>query len=127
MGERRGVAARPEDRRADEGVPEDDAKLVTLARGARARADAAEGAAVLDDLGRSYAAGSVQLPGLELTAVQAAVAAAVSSGSRVLDSAAVVTSAAQINAADAALLGELGADRVLVVGLDGSSAVHPAP
>ena len=53
----------------------EDAKLVTLARGARARAGAAEGAAVRDEDGRTYAAATVGLPSLTLTALQAAVAA----------------------------------------------------
>jgi hypothetical protein len=101
----------------------DDAKLVSLARGARVRAGAAEGAALLDDIGRSYAAGSVQLRGLVLSAVQAAVAAAVSSGSSTIESAVIVTEARQLSAGDAALLDELGASRVLIVDLDG----HPAP
>ena len=58
----------------------EDAKLITLARSARARTGAAEGAAVRDDTGRTYLAATVELPSLRLTALQAAVAAAVSSG-----------------------------------------------
>ncbi len=46
----------------------------------RARTGAAEGAAVRDTDGRTYAAATVALPSLQLTALQAAVAAAVSSG-----------------------------------------------
>ena len=65
----------------DGALPAEDAKLVTLARAARARVGGAEGAALRDDIGRTYAAGSVDLPSLRLTALQAAVAAAVSSGS----------------------------------------------
>ena len=74
---------------------------------------------MLDEAGRSYAAGSVELDGLTLSAVQAAVAAAVSSGSRRLDAAAVVADR-PLAAADKALLEQLGATRVLVIGLDGS-------
>jgi hypothetical protein len=58
----------------------EDAKLVTLARGAMARAEAGSGAAVRDLDGRTYAGAPVRLRALELTALQAAVAAAVSSG-----------------------------------------------
>ena len=58
----------------------EDAKLVVLARGAMARADAAGGAAVRDLDGRTYAGAPVTLDALRLTALQAAVAAAVSSG-----------------------------------------------
>jgi cytidine deaminase len=70
--------------------PEDE-KLVTLARSARARTQAAEGAAVRDTDGRTYAASTVDLASLKLTAVQAAVAAAVSSGAEGLEAAVVVT------------------------------------
>ena len=69
----------------------EDAKLITLARSARARASAQEGAAVRDDTGRTYVATTVDLPSLQLTALQGAVAAAVSSGVRTLEAAAVVT------------------------------------
>lgn len=69
----------------------EDAKLITLARSARARTGAQEGAAVRDDTGRTYVATTVDLPSLQLTALQGAVAAAVSSGVRTLEAAAVVT------------------------------------
>jgi hypothetical protein len=69
----------------------EDAKLVTLARASRARNGAAEGAAVRDLDGRTYAASSVNLPSLQLTALETAVAMAVSSGAKGLEAAAVVT------------------------------------
>ena len=75
---------------SDEPLDPEDAKLVTLARGARGRTSALEGAAVRDDDGRTYAAATVALPSLRLTAVQAAVAAAVSSGAQALEAVAVV-------------------------------------
>ena len=58
----------------------EDAKLVTLARSARARTRAAQGAAVRDSDGRTYVAATVSLPTLSLSALQVAVAMAVSSG-----------------------------------------------
>ncbi|WP_431928702.1 cytidine deaminase [Amycolatopsis tucumanensis] len=70
--------------------PEDE-KIVILARSARARNSAAEGAAVRDTDGRTYAATTVDLPSFKITALQAAVAAAVSSGAEGLEAAAVVT------------------------------------
>lgn len=70
----------------DQGDPED-AKIVTRARSARARTGAAEGAAVRDTDGRTYAAATVALPSLTLTALQAAV----SSGAPGLEAGAVVT------------------------------------
>jgi hypothetical protein len=74
-------------------VDAEDEKLVTLARSARARAGAAEGAAVRDDIGRTYVAATVALPALSLTALEAVVAAAASSGVKVLEAAVVVTAA----------------------------------
>jgi hypothetical protein len=68
----------------------EDAKLVTLARSARARTRAAQGAAVRDSDGRTYVAASVSLPSLELTALQVAVAMAVSSGAPGLEAAVVL-------------------------------------
>jgi hypothetical protein len=88
----------------------EDAKLVTLARGARARVDAAEGASVRDQDGRTYAAATVALPSLSLTALQLAVAAAAAAGARSLEAAAVVTSAATLEAAGRAAVRDLSAD-----------------
>jgi len=68
----------------------EDAKLVVLARGAMARAEAGSGAAVRDIDGRTYAGAPVTLETLRLTAVQAAVAAAVSSGATGLEAAVLV-------------------------------------
>jgi cytidine deaminase len=91
----------------------EDAKLVTLARSTRARTGAAEGAAVRDDMGRTYAAATVSLPSLELTALQAAVAAAVSSGAQRLEAAAVVGESADVDAASAIVVRDLGVAEVL--------------
>ena len=71
----------------------EDAKLVTLARATRARTGAAEGAAVRDENGRTYAAATVELPSLRLTALEVCVAMAISSGSRGLEAAVVLTQA----------------------------------
>ena len=68
----------------------EDAKLVVLARGAMARAEAANGAAVRDVDGRTYAGAPVALDALALTALQAAVSAAVSSGATGLEAAVLV-------------------------------------
>ena len=78
----------------------EDAKIVTLARSTRARSQAAEGAAVRDTDGRTYAAATVQLPSLRLSALQLAVAMAASSGVRGLEAAAVVTEADTLESAD---------------------------
>jgi hypothetical protein len=68
----------------------EDAKLVTLARSARARTGAAQGAAVRDTDGRTYVASTVDLPSLRLSALQVAVAMAVSSGALGLEAAVVL-------------------------------------
>jgi hypothetical protein len=91
--------------------PEDE-KLVTLARSVRARARTAEGAAVRDDIGRTYVAGTIALPALSLTALEAAVAAAASSGVTKLEAAVIVTSADDV---DRAVLEGLGDPVVHVV------------
>ncbi|MEP6462681.1 MAG: cytidine deaminase [Frankiaceae bacterium] len=95
----------------------EDAKLLTLARATRARLGAAEGAAVRDSTGRTYAAGTVALGALRLTAIQAAVAAAVSSGAETLEAAAVVGSA---DPAAEPVLAELGCPALLVGAADRS-------
>lgn len=101
----------------------EDAKLVTLARSARARTGASEGAAVRDDMGRTYAASTVALESLSLTALQAAVAAAVSSGAQRLEAAAVVTAADRIDTESARLVAGLGVDQPLVA--DPAGTVRP--
>jgi len=68
----------------------EDAKLVTLARSARARTGAEQGAAVRDGDGRTYLAATVALPSLQLSALQVAVAMAVSSGAPGLEAAVVL-------------------------------------
>ena len=101
----------------------EDAKIVTLARSARARTGAAEGAAVRDTDGRTYVAATVALPSLSLTALQAAVAAAVSSGAPGLEAAAVVTAADGVDDASLAAVRDL-APAAPVLHADASGAVR---
>ncbi|MFD3745752.1 cytidine deaminase [Nocardia sp. NPDC058633] len=77
----------------------EDNKLLVLARGALGRTGGASGAAVRDTDGRTYAAGEVTLTALRLTALQAAVAAAISSGAQGFEAAVVVAG----DAADAGI------------------------
>ena len=88
----------------------EDAKLVTLARSARARVGAVEGAAVRDQDGRTYAASTVTLPSLAVTALQLAVASAVAAGATKLEAAAVVTEASELDGAGHAAVRDLGTD-----------------
>ena len=93
----------------------EDKKLVTLARATRARIGAAEGAAVRDTDGRTYAAATVALPSLSLSAVQACVAMAVASGSTGVDACVVLGESGALAEADAAVLGDFaGSDGVVV-------------
>jgi cytidine deaminase len=91
----------------------EDAKLVTLARAAMARAEAGSGAAVRDGDGRTYAGAPVRLSTLELTALQAAVAAAVSSGATGLETAVLVVGSA--DDAGVAAVRELSSTAVVIV------------
>jgi hypothetical protein len=95
---------------ADLPLSAEDAKLVTLARGARGRVQAAEGASVRDQDGRTYAAATVALPSLSLTALQLAVASAVAAGATKLEAAAVVTEAETLEGAGHAAVRDLAAD-----------------
>ncbi|GAB7047785.1 cytidine deaminase [Catenuloplanes indicus] len=93
----------------------EDAKLVTLARSVRARVGAVEGAAVRDQDGRTYAAATVALPSLAVTALQLAVASAVSAGATRLEAAAVVTEASALDGSGHAAVRDLAADAPIFV------------
>jgi cytidine deaminase len=114
---------------AADGLDPEDAKLVILARSARTRTRAAEGAAVRDDIGRTYAAATVDLTALQLTALQAAVAAAVSSGSTTIEAACVVRdsdgAAPALGEADQRLLDDLRVGSVLLAAADGTLLAPP--
>lgn len=92
----------------------EDAKLATLARATRARTGAAEGAAIRDADGRTYAAASVDLPSLTLSALQVCVAMAVASGSQGLEAAVLLTEADEVSGPDLAVLTEFGGTGVVV-------------
>ncbi|MGW0756251.1 cytidine deaminase [Streptomyces sp. NPDC002814] len=100
----------------------EDRKIVTLARSARARNGVPEGAAVRDDTGRTYVAGTVALESLKLSALRTAVAMAVASGATSLEAAAVVTESESASAEDRAAVADLGGPGtpVLVAGPDGT-------
>ena len=89
----------------------EDQKLVTLARATMARTRSAEGAAVRDLDGRTYAAAAVDLPSLRLTALEVCVAMAVSSGSAGLEAA---VRLGDETSPDLRAVRELGGDAVVV-------------
>ncbi|MEU8676272.1 cytidine deaminase [Streptomyces sp. NPDC048560] len=104
------------------GPSAEDRKLITLARSTRARNGVPEGAAVRDETGRTYVAGTVDLSSLKLSAVRTAVAMAVASGAKSLEAAAVVTEAATATDEDRAAVRDLGGPQtpVLLAGPDGA-------
>ena len=95
----------------------EDTKIITLARSALARTSAPQGACLRDTDGRTYAAASVQLPHLQLSAVAVAVAMAVSSGAEGLEAVAVAGSAGP-DASDLAVLGDLPGTGVVIWHVD---------
>ena len=98
---------------APELSPEDQ-KLVTLARATRGRTGGPEGAAVRDTDGRTYAAATVRLPSLQVSALGVCVAMALSSGSRGLEAAVLLTDAASVAATDLEVLRDFGGAGVAV-------------
>jgi hypothetical protein len=97
----------------------EDTKIITLARSARARNGSAEGAAVRDETGRTYAATDVDLPSLKLSAVQVAVSMAVSSGAESLEAAALVSEAEDPSPEDIAVIEDMGNAILYLAGPDG--------
>lgn len=75
----------------------EDAKLFTLARAARARVGADEGAAVRDGDGRSYTGVAVVQPSFRVSALQLAVASALAAGASTLEAAVVVTGSGDVD------------------------------
>jgi len=117
------MIARMSDQQPAADLPDpEDRKLVTLARATRARNGVPEGAAVRDETGRTYVAGTVALESLRLTALQTAVAMAVASGAKSLEAAAVVTEAGIPAESDRAAVRDLGGPEVpvFVAGPDGA-------
>jgi hypothetical protein len=98
----------------------EDAKIITLARSARARAGAVSGAAVRDETGRTFAAVDVSLDSIAVAAVQLAVLMAASSGAGGIEAAAVVTGDDELMDGELDAAWDLGAAHVLLAGPDGA-------
>ena len=92
----------------------EDRKLVTLARATRARVGATEGAALRDGDGRTYAAATVDLPSMRLSAVRACVAMAVASGAHGLEAVVVLGESGDVTGADLDAVRDLGGPDVVV-------------
>ena len=102
----------------------EDAKLLTLARTNRSRAQALEGAAVRDTDGRTYSAASVDLPSMHLSALQVAVAMAISSGVKGLEAALVVTDVLAVSEPDANVVRDFAGSGISIYRADATGAVH---
>ncbi len=87
-------------------------KLFALARMARARVEAAQGAAVVDETGRTYASASVALPHLNLTAAAATVAAAAAAGAGRLEALVIVGTDTALDQADVDVASDLACGSV---------------
>ena len=100
----------------------EDVKIVSLARSTRARTRAVEGACVRDSDGRTYAAATVDLASLKLSALQVAVAMAVSSGAQGLEAAVVLGEAVSARDADLSVVRDFAGSgiTVLVAAPDGT-------
>lgn len=103
-----------------EALEPEDAKLVTLARGARGRIGASSGAAVRDETGRTYSGADVSLPSLSISGLALAVAQAVAAGARGLE--AVVLVGSEPTRGDIAIVRDLAGAGVpvIVCGPDGN-------
>lgn len=96
-------------------LSDEDAKLVKLAQGARARIQAVQGAALRDETGRTYSGANVALPNLNLTALQLTVAQALAAGASGIECAVVVDADGRVAPADLAAIVDLGGDLVPII------------
>lgn len=103
-------------------TPEDH-KLVVLAKAARARTGAAEGAALRDRDGRTYAAATVDLRSLRVSAVGVAISMALVGGARGAEAVVVLTDRG-VAPADQAIVGEFAGVGVPVYEGTLAGAVH---
>ena len=101
----------------------EDVKIINLARSALVRTSARQGACVRDTDGRSYAAASVTLDHLALSAIQVAVAMAVSSGAPGLEAVA-LAGADGPTEDDLAVVGDLSDTGVVVWDVDLRGAIR---
>ena len=105
-----------------EWTSEDD-KLVTLARGARARVAAVSGAALRDTTGRTYSATNVSSGPLELTSIELLVGLAKASGATGIEAIVVVADDVLVTDRDMEIVQSLGGTGVPVHVFDNSSSL----
>lgn len=95
-------------------LPPEDDKLVVLARAARARTAAPEGAALRDLDGRTYAGATVDLPSLQVSAVGVVVAMAAAGGAKGAEAVVVLTEADEVADTDLAIIRDFAGSEVVV-------------
>ena len=91
----------------------EDAKLVTLARGARGRIGAPTGAALRDETGRTYSSANVAIASVQISALVLVVAQAAASGARGIEAAVIV--GGEPSAADVVAVRDLAGANVPVI------------
>lgn len=104
-------------------MSDEDQKLITLAKAARARIGATEGAAVRDTTGRSYTGATVALTSVNQSAVELAVATAYASGATGLEAAALISAEGAIDQKSLTVINELGQGPVQTYVCDESGEV----
>ncbi|NBU31590.1 MAG: cytidine deaminase [Actinobacteria bacterium] len=102
---------------------EEDDKLVTLARGARARVAASSGAALRDSTGRTYSATNVSRGPLEMTAIELVTGVALSSGSTGIEAVVIVADDVLVTAKDIDVIEAAGGVGVPVHVFDNSGTL----
>lgn len=88
----------------------EDDKLVTLAKGARARVGANSGAALRDTTGRTYANAAVEKDFLTLSAIELTVGQAISSGAEGIE-AVVLCTESELSQADQKIVSDFAGDK----------------
>jgi hypothetical protein len=102
----------------------ENAKLVTLARGAMSRVRAPQGAALRDETGRTYSSASVDLPSRAFSAVALVVAQAAASGAQGIEAIVVVGTPAAED--DLVLIRDLGGFVARVAECEADGSPRPA-
>jgi hypothetical protein len=102
----------------------EDQKLITLARATRARTGAAEGAACRDLDGRTYAAATLDLPSLSISAVGGCLAMAVAAGAQGLEAVVLLGETSELAEGDLAALRDFAGAGVPVILGDHAGRVH---
>jgi cytidine deaminase len=100
----------------------EDLKIVTLARSAKARVSASDGACARDTTGRTYSSANVSVGNVQLSAVLLAVAQAVASGATGLEA---VAATGDFGSDDLDFVRAVGGTSVLLLSITDTGDVIP--